>query len=130
MKAKSIIILAVLLLAFGVTYAQTSYSCSSRVVCLLNEDYEVQNCSDEDDAPSLFVLNESEGTITLTTFEVSLTFEIKSSNRADIGIVYNVEDEAGGEGIINFNRDEKKVGYIFTSSEGKVMVIYNVKAIF
>lgn len=130
MKAKSIIILAVLLLAFGVTYAQTSYSCSSRVVCLLNEDYEVQNCSDEDDAPSLFVLNESEGTITLTTFEVSLTFDIKSSKKAEIGVIYTVEDEAGGEGIINFNVDEKMVGYIFTSSEGNVLVTYKVKAIF
>lgn len=130
MKTLKYLVLATLLLVLGIAHAQTSFSCSSYKVCSIGDDGEIEDVSDDIDSPTLFVVNEEETEITLTSFDYTLKYKVKSSETTKLGVMFRVKDEANGESVLSFDVDNKLVGYTFTSDGKQYVVLYKVKAIF
>lgn len=130
MKTLKYLVLATLLLVLGIAHAQTSFSCSSYKICSIGDDGEIENVSDDVDSPTLFVVNEEETEITLTNFEYTLKYKVKSSETTELGVMFRVKDEDGGDSVISFDVDNKLVGYTFTHEGNQYVMLYKVKAIF
>lgn len=112
--------------------AQTSFSCTERSTCLLDEDLNVVDCINSEEA-SLFVFNDAETMITHTTDKGKTTYFVhdKEFNSNYDTFIYEVTSDTGNEYLFYIDPDDKSIHVFYSDEDDDIWVVsFKVKAIF
>ncbi|MCR4848944.1 MAG: hypothetical protein K5920_08875 [Bacteroidales bacterium] len=113
------------------TQAQTSFSCGTRTTCLLDENAEIENCSEKHES-SLFVFNDDITMITHTTETNKTVYYIKESDYddSDNSFTFEVTSENGNDYVFFVFPDEEQIAVYFEDEGDSYVVIFEIKSIF
>lgn len=127
---KKLLFLAIAFCAMMTAQGQTSFSCTERATCLLDDNMEVIDCIHREEA-SLFVINSAETMITHTTDETKTTYYVKARDVEDDTFTYTVKSDTGNDYIFHFDTSDMTVMALYTDEDADVWAVrFKVKAIF
>lgn len=136
MKKTSLLkVIAIFAFVFAMGFfanAQTSFSCSSRSTCLLDENNDIVDCTDKTES-SLFKFNEELTMVTHTTESNKTVYYIHNSeyDEEDNSFTFEVTSENGNNYVFFVFPDDKQIAVYFIDEDNDSWVIvFNVKAIF
>lgn len=129
---QTLLILTFALIGFTNLKAQTSYSCTYRQFCYLNEaSQKYGNCEGYEES-SLFKFNKDETLFIHTTETIKSTYYIESKQYDEKNDSYTctVTSDVGNKYIYVFDRKNKEVRTTFKRDGKTTLLIFTVKAIF
>lgn len=127
---KKLFFLAIALCAMMTARSQTSFSCTERATCLLNDNKEVIDCVNREEA-SLFVINSSETMITHTTEDIKTTYYVKEREVDENSVTYTVKSDTGKDYILHFDTSDMTILAIYSDEDDDVWAVqFKVKATF
>ena len=129
---KSIAIFTFLFAMGFFTQAQTSFSCTTRTTCLLDEYGEIDNCSEKSES-SLFVFNEAVTMITHTTESNKTVYYINDNeyDEEDNSFTFDVTSENGNDYTFYVFPDDNYIAAHFVDKDDNTWVIvFKIKKIF
>lgn len=111
--------------------AQTSFSCGNRTTCLLDDNDEIEDCTEKTES-SLFVFNDDVTMITHTTESGKTVYYIKDSeyDEEDNSFTFDVTSENGNDYIFFVFPDDEQIAVYFVDEGDTYVVLFEIKSIF
>lgn len=113
--------------------AQTTFNCSSRTYCLLDDNYDIEGCDDTEEVSTTFVFNEEVTAVTHSTGTNETVYYITDSeyDEDDNSFTFEVTSENGNDYIFFIFPDDNQFVALYVDDEGDTwIVLFEIDSIY